>query len=90
MYQQIDTVRFCREKKITVMAYTPLAMNRTSLPAVDILSWHESHGRIPVPMTSSEEHLEENLQRTKLTPDQHILINSVPQGPKMYWDPSDI
>jgi diketogulonate reductase-like aldo/keto reductase len=42
------------------MSYSPLAKNQIGLPAIDVLSWHEDNGFIPVPGTSNLKHLEEN------------------------------
>ena len=76
MFQQKELVDFCKDKDITVMAYSPVARMDKRLhenPVLKeiaakysktvsqvILRWDIDTGSIPIPASSSEKHIAEN------------------------------
>jgi hypothetical protein len=73
------------------MSYTPLAKcSDNSLLSIDILSWHESKGFIPVPMSCNPIHIEQNLTRKSLKPQELTFLDSLPQKAKLQWDPKTV
>lgn len=77
MYQQRETVEFCKKNSIQVMSYTPLArMSRQLMENPVLLSiarkkgrsvphvilrWNVEHGHIPIPASRSDAHIKGNI-----------------------------
>ena len=49
LYIPKQTIEFCKEFGIKIMAYSPLAKGKTGVAPADLLLWHEVNGRLPVP-----------------------------------------
>jgi len=90
LYIEKETIKACRDNDIKIMSYTPLSMMKTDIPPIDLLSWHDENGFIPIPLTENLAHLEENTKRRKLTTQDHVKINALAAQPKMHWNPNAI
>ena len=105
MFQQIETVRLCERENIQVMSYSPLArmneklFNNKTLNRIAsnhdktvgqiILNWNISKGRIPIPASKSESHINENFSSInfKLTNEELMDIDSLECGMRIRYSP---
>ena len=105
LFQQNEIVYFCKENNIQIMCYSPVAraddelMNNPLLMNLAnkynktvsqiILRWDIDTGTIPIPASSSKQHIEENISvfDFKLTKDEIDQINLLDAGKRIRFDP---
>ena len=90
MFQQKELVDFCKDKDITVMAYSPVARTKYSKTVSQvILRWDIDTGSIPIPASSSEKHIAENYDIFDfiLTEEEIDAINSLEAGMRIRFNP---
>lgn len=105
LFQQQELVDFCHENDITVMAYSPVARMDKSLqesPTLKsiakkyhktvnqvILRWDIDTNCIPIPASSSEQHIKENYDISDffLTGDEIEEINNLEIGKRIRFNP---
>ncbi len=104
--EQKELLNFCRQHKITVEAYSPLAhATRLHDPTITeiakvhnkshaqvLLRWSVQHGAVPLPKSSHEERIRENLMifNFVLSDQEMALINGLSDGSRTCWDPTSI
>ena len=98
-FNQQELVKACRELRVPLTAYTPLAKGRVmddpvlreigdehgASPAQIALAWSLEHGHVVIPKASSEAHLRANLEslEIRLSRDQMQRIDRRPQGDRL-------
>jgi diketogulonate reductase-like aldo/keto reductase len=62
------------------------------LPAQIVLRWCVQHGAVPIPKTSSREHMHDNIDifDFELTDQEMVEINNLSKGVRTCWDPNKI
>lgn len=105
LFQQSELVRMCKENDIQVMSYSPVARMDSELhthPLLKelskkygktinqiILRWHIDTQCIPIPASSSENHIRENFDifDFQLTKDEVERINAMDNGKRIRFNP---
>ena len=105
LFQQQELVDLCKNEDIQVMSYSPLArmddelnMSQTLVKIAKkygksvnqiILRWNIDTGCIPIPASSSERHIQENIDvfDFQLTEDEVDEINSLECGKRIRFNP---
>lgn len=102
--QQKELLEYCRNKKIVVEAYSPLArISSKSLPQVKaiadkhakseqkvFLRWCIQHGTVPLPRSKNPEHIRSNFEVFDFELDEEDMrqLNSISDGERVTWDPA--
>lgn len=104
-FNQSETVEYCRQNKIIIMSYSPLArMDKelmsdrvicklaekyNKLPTQIILRWNIDNGFVPIPASSDETHIAQNIDVLdfKLDFDEIQEINNLEKGKRIRFDP---
>lgn len=107
LFSQKSLKAYCDSKNIRMEAYTPLARNderlrrnRTLLslaekynktPLQIILRWHIENGIIPIPRSTNENRLRQNINifDFKLTPDEVESIDRININSRLRYDPDN-
>lgn len=105
MFQQNEIVEFCKANEIQIMSYSPFARMDKRLTenkvlteiAVQcgknvlqvILRWNYQRGFIPIPASTSEKHIESNIDifDFSLSDEQMEKINELDSGMRIRFDP---
>ena len=105
LFQQRELVELCQKEDIQVMSYSPLARMHAVLnqnPTLQeiaakygktvnqiILRWDIDTHCIPLPASSSEKHIRENIDVLdfKLTDEEIASINGLEQGKRIRFNP---
>lgn len=105
LFQQKELVDLCQQETIQVMSYSPLArmddeLNKNQIlvriakkydKSVNqvILRWNIDTGCIPIPASSSENHIKENIDVLdfQLTNEEISEINSLDKGKRIRYNP---
>ena len=105
LFQQTELVEMCKENDIHVMSYSPIARMDSELhehPILKslsekygksinqiILRWHIDTNCIPIPASSSENHIRENFDifDFQLTEEEIYQINSMETGKRVRFNP---
>jgi len=102
-YQQRELTELCRERSITVEAYSPLgqgsdldhpvlasiASEHQVTPAQVVLRWHLHHGHIVIPKSVTPERIRANFELGgfELTDDEIASITAMENGNRIGGDP---
>ncbi len=103
--EQKDLLRHCAEHGIVVEAYSPLAHGGSVMQdellqkigekhgktsAQVVLRWCVQHGTIPIPKSTSEDHIHENIHIFDFELDNKdmIAIDGLSRGLRTCWDPN--
>jgi len=102
--QQQALLAFCTQQDILVEAYSPLQrVTRTSSKAVKTIAdrlnktpqqialrWCIQHGTLPLPRSTSDEHIRDNYAvfNFKLTDKDMQVLNTLSDGERVTWDPA--
>ena len=107
LFSQKKLKQYCESKNIRMEAYTPLARNderlrrnRTLLALADkynktplqiILRWHIENGIIPIPRSTNESRLRQNIDvfDFSLTPDEVESIDKININSRLRYDPDN-
>lgn len=105
MFQQNEIVDFCEKNEILIMSYSPIARQNSVLMSNDVLSalakkygktvsqivlrWNVQNGHIPIPASSSENHIRENIDifDFSLAQEEMHQIDELEAGMRVRFDP---
>lgn len=104
--EQVEILKFCASRGIVVEAYSPLAHGKITdevvlppiakrhgkTPAQIMLRWCVQHGTVPLPKATKPEHINQNIDifDFELSESEMHQINSLSDGTRTCWDPTDM
>ncbi len=102
--EQVELLEYCKAKGIVVEAYSPLAHGKKTddivLPPIVkkhgkssaqvILRWCLQHGTVPLPKSTSPDHIRQNLEifDFELSDSDMHAIDALSDGTRTCWDPT--
>ncbi len=104
--QQKELLNYCYDHKIIVEAYSPLSRGvnmkhdvvmalakKYQVSAAQVLlRWCIQHGTVPLPRSTSPDHIKENLDvfSFELGAEDMNLLNNISDGSRVTWDPEEM
>lgn len=102
--EQAPLLEFCKRHNILVEAYSPLVHGKKNVddslaeltskykksPAQIFLRWCLQHGTVPLPKTTSSDHMRENINifNFELSASEMAAINAFSDGTRTCWNPT--